>query len=88
MEIWKFPISDTGRTVVKAPAPAEPVHAGLDLMRTPCVWVKVIPGSRTVDLPLQFVATGQPLSGGEHVGTFQWLDGFWHVFTEPEGVAQ
>lgn len=83
MEIWKFPLTP-GQTLISAPGPAEPLHAGLDPEGANCVWLKVIPGEgeRVQEISFLRVPDCHEFDGGEHVASY--CDGpfVWHVFRE------
>lgn len=81
MRVRKFPIAE-GRSTVCAPAPAEPVYAGLDERNRLCVWLKCFDGERDVERAYLTVRTGEEFEGGEYVGSVRRPFDIWHIFRE------
>lgn len=86
--IFKYQLdpSEEGQTIT-APAPANPIHVGLDAGGIPCIWLEVEEDSDTsYDVRVYVVGTGTeiPVMAGEYVGTFIQGLFVWHIYVHKE----
>lgn len=83
--VWKFPLGE-GSAHFTAPAPARPIHAGLDPTGEACVWVEVDDDSPfREERDVVVTGTGTPIpDGAVHIGSFNDNPFVWHVWDVTE----
>ena len=81
--IYKYPIEITDEQEIDMPRGAKILHAGLDPLLMPCIWVKVNTTREPEKRTIYVAGTGNPMYVDSHnyVSTFNHENFVWHVFT-------
>ena len=82
MQIWKYQLEPAATTQLRVPAPAKPIHVGIDANGYACVWFEVIEDQPTQAITLRRIGTGWKFSGGEHLGSYVEGPFVWHIYRE------
>jgi hypothetical protein len=82
-KIYKYPIEITDEQEIQIPLGSEIMHAGLDPLGNPCIWVMVdVNECQSESVTVFVVGTGHPMphSYNCYAGTFVHGPFVWHVF--------